>query len=61
MTDTPYALTRTPQSAHLVCDSESFRGDPLPGQSKQCFCDQDNYYKQEWVHADMDEFAAVRA
>jgi hypothetical protein len=47
-------------SSTQSCDNNNF-DDPLPGRSKQCFCDQDGYYRHDWVDEDMSDFAAKRA
>lgn len=41
----------------IKCNNKMF-GDPAPGISKVCFCDQDGTYSKEDIEADMKEAAA---
>ena len=43
----------------IKCNNKVF-GDPSPGISKQCFCDQSGSYTQEDIDADMKEQEAKK-
>lgn len=43
------------------CKNNFFGADPLPGISKQCFCDGDNQYLQKEIDIDLAQFAAKKA
>jgi len=60
MVDGAYTYTVT-NGEPIMCIADNFNSDPLPMQSKQCYCDQDDYYKQEWIDNDMAELAAKKA
>ena len=54
-----YSYGFSPVKESMKCGNGNFN-DPLPGQSKKCFCDVDNYYKQEWIDEDFRECAAKK-
>ena len=58
MNDRPY--THKMASGAFNCSNEFFGQDPLPGISKQCYCDHFGLYPQEEIQMDMDKFEAER-
>lgn len=59
MVDIPYSYGFSPVNGSMNCSKVNFN-DPLEGQSKKCFCDVDNYYKQAQIDEDFREFAAKK-
>lgn len=59
MTETPYAVKNAKNNGVTPCKNNFF-GDPLPGISKQCYCDADNQYPDNEIHIDQAQFAAKR-
>lgn len=61
MTETPYAVKGAKNNGVTPCKNNFFKGDPLPGISKQCYCDADNTYPDQEIAIDMAEFSAKKA
>jgi hypothetical protein len=61
MVDTPYAHKSAKNNGPTPCKNNFFEGDPLPGISKQCYCDGDNWYPRAEMDIDLAQFAAKKA
>jgi hypothetical protein len=61
LTDTPYAVKGAKNNGVTPCKNNFFKTDPLPGISKQCYCDGDNHYTKKEVDIDFASFAAKKA
>ena len=61
MVDTNYAVKSAKNNGVTPCKNNFFGVDPLPGISKQCYCDGDNQYPQKEIDIDMAQFAAKKA
>ena len=47
---TKFAVMQAKEAATgYNCTNQAFNGDPVPGQKKQCFCDQDNVITDEYL------------
>jgi hypothetical protein len=59
MVDIPYAYKGARANGVTPCKNDFF-GDPLPGISKQCYCDGDNWYDQKEIDIDFAQFKAKK-
>jgi membrane protein involved in colicin uptake len=60
LVETNYAVKGAKNNGVTPCNNKFFN-DPLPGISKQCYCDADNYYGKKEIKIDLAEFAAKKA
>ena len=60
LTESPYAVKQANNNGVTPCKNNFFGTDPLPGVSKQCYCDGDNKYPNKEITIDLAEFAAKK-